>query len=83
MTCTHCSSPAVAKGKCATHYQQERRGTLGATATYTTRGEGDQVVVRCPKDLKAAMTKAAKRLKLDPAEAWRLAARAWLEREAK
>lgn len=53
-----CRGRVAARGLCATHYQQQRRKTH-IRDPRTPRGEGDRVVVRLPKAIRAAIQAAA------------------------
>ena len=44
-----CHDDAVTSHLCAKHYQQKRRGTLGAVSKRVANGEGDAVTFRVSK----------------------------------
>lgn len=69
---TSCGEPCVGKGKCARHYQQARRGRLGKSKKISAPGEAAEVKVTTGKDLKAWLTKSAKRSKVSVSEFARL-----------
>jgi len=60
-----CKGEVVAKGKCAKHYLQQRRGRLGKTRPM------NPVSFRCHADLKKAVKRQAKLEKREPSELWR------------
>lgn len=66
-----CKGEVVAKGKCAKHYLQQRRGRLGKTRPMSPEGEGAEVSFRCHVDLKKAVKRQAKLEKREPSELWR------------
>lgn len=69
-----CKGEVIAKGKCAKHYLQMRRGRLGKTRPMSPEGEGAEVSFRCHADLKKAIRRLAKTEKREASELWREAA---------
>ena len=63
-----CNHPALAKGLCSRHYQQDRRGRLGKARTYAKDGEAAEVKVATPRPLKARLIKQARRARLSLSE---------------
>lgn len=70
-----CGEFAVARGLCAKHYQQERRGMLGEAPKRAANGEGDQITFRCSTPEKIAATNAAAKAKMELSEYVREAVR--------
>lgn len=79
---TYCAGPecvneAKRVGLCDAHYQQQYRGHR-LKPLRTSTGSSEQVVFRCPPELKHAAEKAAAHAGVEPAEWWRRAGRAAL-----
>ncbi|MFN7132396.1 MAG: hypothetical protein ACK4N5_09945 [Myxococcales bacterium] len=83
-TCTEqgCDRDAVAQGLCSRHYQQQRRGRLGKTQAVSAPGEGEQLVLRMPRELREHAAAAAEREGVTEAEWWRRAGRERVLRQA-